>query len=56
MGCLKTLAQIYKLGRREYLVLHSPKVLEKLSSLQLGTNQNTLLRKFEIKLYQRIGE
>ena len=55
LGMLTCLCRLYKLGRRDYLLPHSQHVLQQLGSLQLRENQNTLLRKFEIKLAQRIG-
>ncbi|XP_063682976.1 tubulin-specific chaperone D-like isoform X2 [Bolinopsis microptera] len=55
LGTLTALCRIYKLGRRDYILPHSQYVLQQLESLSLGLNQNTLLRKFETKLAQRIG-
>ena len=55
LGTLTALCRIYKLGRRDYLLPHSRYVLQQLEEMSLGINHNTLLRKFETKLAQRIG-
>lgn len=59
-GVLQTLAQIYKLGRREQLLQWTPVVWQQLSALLAddeasGLASNALARKLAVKLAQRIG-
>ena len=54
-GLLTTLAQLFKHGKREDLLQYTPRVLEKLESLNLTDSNNTLLRKMGVKVTQRLG-
>lgn len=59
-GVLQTLAQIYKLGRREQLLQWTPLVWQQLSMLLAddaasGLASNALARKLAMKLAQRLG-
>lgn len=59
-GVLQTLAQVYKLGRREQLLQWAPVVWQQLSALLAddtasGLASNTLARKLAVKLTQRLG-
>lgn len=59
-GVLQTLAQIYKLGRREQLLQWAPVVWQQLSGLLAedvasGLATNALARKLAVKLAQRLG-
>jgi len=59
-GILQTLAQVYKLGRREQLLQWAPVVWQQLSALLAvdtasGLASNALARKLAVKLTQRLG-
>jgi hypothetical protein len=59
-GILQTLAQVYKLGRREQLLQWTPAVWQQLSALLAddaasGLDSNALARKLAVKLTQRVG-
>ncbi|XP_006812079.1 tubulin-specific chaperone D-like [Saccoglossus kowalevskii] len=54
-GVLSTLALLFKHGKREDLVSYAPVVLDRLSALTVTTTNNTILRKQNIKLIQRLG-
>lgn len=59
-GVLQTLAQVYKLGRREQLLQWTPAVWQQLSALLAddaasGLDSNALARKLAVKLTQRVG-
>jgi hypothetical protein len=59
-GVLQTLAQVYKLGRREQLLQWTPAVWQQLSMLLAddaasGLASNALARKLAVKLAQRLG-
>lgn len=54
-GVLKTLATLFKISKREELVPNAPKVLEILRQCGFSHSSNTLIRKLNIKLIQRLG-
>ncbi|CAH1795099.1 unnamed protein product, partial [Owenia fusiformis] len=54
-GTLKTLALLFKQGKREDLIPHAPVILERLGTLNLREANNTVLRKMGVKLVQRMG-
>lgn len=59
-GVLQTLAQVYKLGRREQLLQWAPLVWQQLAALLAddvasGLASNALARKLAVKLTQRVG-
>eukprot|EP00731_Ephydatia_muelleri_P028539 Em0020g183a len=54
-GVLLALSSLFKLAKREEVVEHAPVVLKALSACCLADSSNTLLRKLNMKLAQRLG-
>lgn len=55
MNALVTLAALLKHGNREDLLLYAPKMLQKMLNCNYKKSKNSLLRKYAIKVIQRIG-
>jgi hypothetical protein len=55
MGCLKALAAIYKMGKREDLLLWTPELLKLVVGEKYRDNRSSLLRKLSLKVIQRLG-
>lgn len=56
LGVLKCLSSIYKYGKREDLIKYTLETLKTIVSLDLlATSQLALIRKFHIKIVQRVG-
>lgn len=55
LGALKCIACIYKYGKREDLLKYTALTLKSLVQNDLLANQLTLIRKFYIKIIQRVG-
>ncbi|CAH3037220.1 unnamed protein product [Porites lobata] len=54
-GILTTLALLFKHGKREDLIQYAPVVLKQTVAREISSTNNTLLRKLNIKLIQRLG-
>ncbi|XP_020626615.1 tubulin-specific chaperone D-like isoform X1 [Orbicella faveolata] len=54
-GILTTLALLFKHGKREDLIPYAPIVLKQTGACEISSINNTLLRKLNIKLIQRLG-
>ncbi|KAL4240382.1 hypothetical protein ACF0H5_001172 [Mactra antiquata] len=54
-GQLATLGLIFKHGKREDLLHYAPTVLKKLEKLNLAQCNNSVLRKYGVKVVQRLG-
>ncbi|KAL4659227.1 tubulin-specific chaperone D [Arapaima gigas] len=54
-GVLQSLAQLFKHGKRDDLLLYASTVLQCLDKRRLGDSNQTVLRKLGIKLVQRLG-
>ncbi|KAJ8036756.1 Tubulin-specific chaperone D [Holothuria leucospilota] len=54
-GILMAMAQLFKYGKREDLEEYAPIILEKLIEYKLFDIKNTQIRKFTMKLTQRLG-
>ncbi len=54
-GALKALSAILKQGKRDDLLPHSKTLLQVVSGQELKRHHNVLLRKFSLKVIQRIG-
>ncbi|XP_060577597.1 tubulin-specific chaperone D-like [Ruditapes philippinarum] len=54
-GVLATLGQMFKHGKREDLLQYAPTVLEKVHNLNLSESSNSILRKYGVKVIQRLG-
>lgn len=54
-GTLMALSKLYKFGKRADLSKYSPLVLERITSLDLFSNKNMIVRKLNSKLLQRVG-
>ncbi len=55
MGCLKALAAVYKIGKREDLLGWTPELLKLVMEQKYRDNRSALLRKLSLKLVQRLG-
>ena len=55
MGCLKAVAAIYKMGKREDLLQFTPGLLSMVVGQGYKDNRSALLRKLSLKLIQRLG-
>ena len=56
MGVLRALGLIFKHGKREELQPYAEKVLEKFLGSDSKARQETPLRKYSVKLVQRLGK
>lgn len=56
MGVLRALGLIFKHGKREELLDFAPYVVAKFFSSKIPTFSDTPIRKFSMKLIQRIGK
>ncbi|PFX29522.1 tubulin-specific chaperone D-like isoform X1 [Stylophora pistillata] len=54
-GILTTLALLFKHGKRDDLIPYAPTVLKQIGAREISNINNTLLRKLNIKLTQRLG-
>ena len=55
MGCLKAVAAVYKMGKREDLLGFTPGLLSMVVGQGYKDNRSALLRKLSLKLIQRLG-
>ena len=55
MGALKSVAAIYKHGKREDLLKYAPTVLKVVQDAKLDKNQNVVIQKLGVKMMQRLG-
>lgn len=55
IGILRTLAEIFKQGRRDDLLANAPQVLHAILSCKFHSIKNALLRKMAAKVIQRIA-
>ena len=55
MGALKSVAAIYKHGKREDLLKYAPTVLKIVQESELHKNQNVVIQKMGVKMMQRLG-
>lgn len=55
LGALKCISCIYKYGRREDLLKYTAATLNVLVQNSLLDNQISIIRKFHIKIIQRVG-
>ena len=55
-GSLAAIAAILKHGKREDLLPHAPSLLKWILASKYRENPNTLVRKYGIKVIQRIGK
>ena len=55
MGALKSVAAIYKHGKREDLLKYAPTVLKIVQDSKLDKHENVVIQKLGVKLMQRLG-
>ena len=55
MGALKSVAAIYKHGKREDLLKYAPTILKIVQESELHKNQNVVIQKMGVKMMQRLG-
>ena len=54
-GALKSIAAIYKHGKREDLLQYAPTILKSIQDAKLDENKNVVIQKLGVKLIQRLG-
>lgn len=55
MGAMKSIAAIFKQGKRDDLISAAPKILRAVLNQNFKGNSNVLLRKLSLKVVQRLG-